>query len=384
MRTFLVKSTAPKKLSILVSLIVSAFITACNPEGDAVTPQTEVSQVANPNASAKVELSALDSNSTLKSVATFPIGISLDAKLIDSNTKVSHTVTNEFNSRTVKIFMNMQAAPGKFNFTEMDARINTTKGQAIRLHGHCLVYHIAAPDWFNNFSGNTAGFEAAVKNHIQTIVGRYKGQVKSWDVINEIFDYKGGLKKTAFRNLYNSDADYMAFVKRCFLWAKEADPTTVLIYNDFGYENNPGKLQAVLQMVSDFKKSGTPIDGIGTQTHIDINTSESGIRNAFLQLAATGLMVHVSELDIVVNPKNDPAMIFTKKILDQQAAKYQTVATLYKQNVPARLQYGITLWDFSDADSWLVVYKNMHDIPTVHNEQYGKKVAYYGLSAGLR
>jgi endo-1,4-beta-xylanase len=95
-------------------------------------------------------------------------------------------------------------------------------------------------------------------------------------------------------------------------------------------------------------------------------------------------MVHVSELDIVVNPKNDPAMIFTKKILDQQAAKYQTVATLYKQNVPARLQYGITLWDFSDADSWLVVYKNMHDIPTVHNEQYGKKVAYYGLSAGLR
>lgn len=387
MHTFQQQSVAPKQLTLLIALIVTAFITACNPKSDLVAPQAQANEVADLNASAQAEFinAAADSSSTLKSAATFPIGISLDAQLISSNPKVRGIVTNEFNSRTVKLFMNIQTAKGQFNFAEMDARVNATKNQSMRLHGHCLVYHMAAPAWLISVDGNNAGFEAAVKNHIQTIVGRYKGKVHSWDVINEIIDTQTGkMAQTAFRKKYTSDEAYLGFVKRCFQWAHEADPAAILLYNDYGYETSPAKLQAVLRMVADFKKSGTPLNGLGTQTHVSLNTPEAGIRNALQQLAATGLQIHVSELDVTVNTKNDSNFKFSREVEIAQQIKYQGIARLYEQNVPARLQYGITLWDLSDADSWLVVYQKKLDMPAIFDLNYDKKAAFFGLLQGLK
>ena len=117
--------------------------------------------------------------------------------------------------------------------------------------------------------------------------------------------------------------------------------------------------------------------------HIDINTPDAGIRNSLLRLASAGLQIHLSELDICVNPNKDAITAISTKMNDAQQSKYKTVASLYKQLVPTRLQYGITLWDLSDADSWLVVQKSRVDAPCIFDANYDKKPAFYGLLEGL-
>src|SRR5205085_1921434 len=109
---------------------------------------------------------------------------------------------------------------GTFNFGEADYWVRYAQTHSIRLHGHCLVYHTGAPTWVTQFKGNTTQFEQAIKNHIQTIVSRYKGKMKSWDVINEITYYNSGaIAQTPFRKMYADDQSYLEFVKRCFQWA---------------------------------------------------------------------------------------------------------------------------------------------------------------------
>ncbi|QJW92206.1 1,4-beta-xylanase [Spirosoma taeanense] len=357
-------------------------MTACNPNSEDVKPQSVM--IIDYSASTRAT-AVIDNDSTLKAVATFPIGAAFNSKIVKESDKANSLFQAQFNAKTVHAFMNTEPAPGQFNFSEIDYWVNAADKQPLRLHGHCLVYHMAAPEWFSQFKGNTEGFEKAVKNHIQTLVSRYKGKIKSWDVINEVFDWNSGaVRQTAFRQLYASDAAYLEFVKRCFQWAHKADPDALLFYNDYGFETYSSKLDGVLKMIDNFKKSGTPIHGLGTQLHIDINTSETGLRNAFQRLAATSLLVHASELDIAVNPKNDQTLVFSNELMSVQAAKYKVVASLYKQNVPSRLRYGITMWSFSDADSWLVTDKKMRDMPNVFDTKLNKKMAFYGLMDGLK
>ncbi|GAB3739684.1 endo-1,4-beta-xylanase [Spirosoma lituiforme] len=326
---------------------------------------------------------AIDSNATLKSVTSFPIGAAPGSALLIKNKKIYNLLANQFNAVTVHTYMNIETAPNKFNFSEADYWIKYAETNPIRMHGHCLVYHVAAPDWLTNFSGSTSDFEKVVKNHIQTIVSRYKGKIKSWDVINEIFNDNGTLRTSSFRKLYSSDESYMNFVKNCFIWAHEADPDALLFYNDFNYEISPAKLESVLKMVNNFRAAGIPINGLGTQMHITINTPEVNIGNSLYKLANTGLKIHISELDIKVNPLNVNNFIYSKDIEKIQASKYENIAKLYSQNVSYSQRYGITLWDLSDADSWLVT-SNNNEKPTIFDNQYNKKPAYYALLKSLK
>ena len=381
MRTFFQQSAAFKQFSLVITLIVSVLITACSPKNESVAPAAQVEV----SAAARVDNTVADSNATLKSVATFPIGVSLKSTLLAGNAKANQIFRNEFNSRTVPVFMNIEYAPGKFNFTELDNSVKMAEGQNIRLHGHCLVYHMAAPDWLAQFKGNTAEFEAAVKNHIQTVVGRQKGKIKSWDVVNEVIDWRTGqLTNTAFRKLYASDEQYLTFVKHCFEWAHEADPTALLFWNEDVYEMSTAKQAAMTTIMKDFKKSGTPINGLGTQMHITINTLDQGIRTSLQTLAATGLLIHLSELDIAINPNHDNNLTVTDQLLQAQQLKFQTAVAAYKQLIPASQQYGITLWGLGDSDSWLITATNQREMPLLFDAQYTKKPAYFSFMNALK
>jgi len=104
----------------------------------------------------------------------------------------------------------------------------------------------------------------------------------------------------------------------------------------------------------------------------------------FIKLAATGLKVHVSELDIRINPNNAPAFTATDDLLTQQAAKYKYVVDSYNTNVPASQRYGITVWNVTDADSWIVTSLGRTDFPTLFNSSYQKKPAYTSFKQGLK
>lgn len=376
-----------KGFTVLFTFVLFSFLTACSPKDTAIAPQADGSidlttSVMSTNQSVVM---SVDSNATLKSVATFPIGAAPGAWLEKKSPKGFKVLEDQFSSKTVHAYMNREVSPGKYDFTESDYWVKWAETHPVRLHGHCLVYQGAAPDWILNFKGSNEDFEKVIKSHIQTMVGRYKGKIKSWDVVNELINDKDGtMFMRVFRKMYASDAAYIEFVKRCFQWAHEADPDALLFYNDYNFEIAPAKVEGVIRLVNEFKRTGTPIDGIGTQMHININTPDAGIRSSLQRLASTGLLVHISELDIRINPTNNLDVAFTSQLLDAQRAKFQSVAQAYKQLVPRQQQHGITVWDLSDADSWIVLKQKQNDAPSMFNTTYGKKPAFYGLLQGLK
>ena len=228
MRQF--SASASNLFTLMIALLIIGFLTACSHQQiDPITAPAEA-EAAVPVAAGRL---TLDSSATLKSVAKFPMGIATGSRLVAQNRKAADLVADQFNSKTVYTYMSVEPTQGTFNFGESDYWVKYAQSHSVRLHGHCLVYHTGAPTWIIQFKGSTVEFEQAIKNHIQTIVGRYKGKMKSWDVINEITYYNSGsIAQTPFRKMYADDKSYMEFVKRCFQWAREADPDALLFYND--------------------------------------------------------------------------------------------------------------------------------------------------------
>ncbi|WP_425290865.1 endo-1,4-beta-xylanase [Spirosoma linguale] len=367
----------------MLSLLIYSFLAACSSQYNTILPNQENTIEA--TFATRLASIAIDSNATLKSVSSFPVGAAPGRWLQTKSPKGFKLLNEQFNSETVHAYMNIQTSPGNYNFTEPDYWVEYAKTHSVRLHGHCLVYHQAAPNWLLTYKGTTADFEKNIKTHIQTVVGRYRGKIKSWDVINEVFSYStGAIMSTPFRKLYASDEAYLMFVKRCFQWAHEADPDALLFYNDSNYEIGDAKVNAVLQLVADFKRSGIPIHGLGTQTHISIRTATSGIYSSLQKLATSGLLIHVSELDIRLNPDNSSNFTVTNQLLDAQRIMAQTVVQYYKRLIPVSQQYGITMWDLDDGNSWIIYQEKQKDAPCLFDADYNKKPAFYGFLEELK
>jgi len=231
----------------------------------------------------------------------------------------------------------------------------------------------------------------ALKSWITAAATRYKGKVTGWDVANEVVvDGTGQLRTSTTSSQTGSDifywADYLgrSYIDSAFKWANAADPAAKLFINDYNLESDNRKLDSVIKIINDLKAAGMPIHGVGLQMHISINTSNTGIDNAFQKLAATGLLIHVSEMDVRVNPGNLSPFTATPALLDQQAAKYKYVAESYFRNIPAAQRYGITVWGLTDADSWIVTTLGKPDAPLLFDASYNKKVAFTEFIKGLQ
>ncbi len=331
--------------------------------------------------------------STLKSAAPFPMGSAVVSGSLQNNYYYQGTLLAEYNSITSDYelkFNIVEPQQGVFNYTPGDYIVSFAAQHHLRMHGHNLIWHQALPDWVLHFQGDSAAWENLFKTHIEGEAAHYKGQVNSWDVVNEALRDDNG----ALRNMDGKPGDGAGsvwrqhlgpdYIARAFQYAHEADPNALLFYNDYGQEWGGLKLDSMIALVTGLKKRGIPISGIGMQMHIDINADTAGISAALKRLAATGLLVHVSELDIAVNPGNNPNIVFTSALQLQQAALYQFVAESYRANVPAAQRYGITTWEFSDADSWIPSFYGRKDWPLPFDAAYKKKPAYYGLMKGLK
>ena len=230
----------------------------------------------------------------------------------------------------------------------------------------------------------------ALKNWVTAMATRYKGKVTGWDVANEVVidgtgDLRTGTNSSGSGGDYFYWADYIGrgYIDSVFRWANAADPAAKLFINDYNLESDNRKLDSVIKIINDLKTAGSPIHGVGLQMHISINTSNAGIDNAFQKLAATGLLIHVSEMDVRINPSNITPFTATSALLDQQAAKFRYVAESYFRNVPAAQRYGLTVWNLTDADSWIVV-SGKQDAPTLFDASYNKKPAFTEYIKGLQ
>ena len=327
----------------------------------------------------------------LKSTASFPMGSAVVSNGIQNNFYYQGTLLNEYNSMTADYEMKFditEPQQGTFDYGPGDYIVGFAAQHHMRMHGHNFIWHQALPAWVVNFQGDSLAWENLFKTHIETEATHYKGEVASWDVVNEALrDDNGTLRN---KDVNPGDGSIWCrhlgpdYVARAFQYAHEADPNALLFYNDYGQEWGGPKLDSMISMINQFIKRGIPISGIGMQMHIDINVDTAGITSALKRLAATGLKIHISELDISVNPANDPNIVFTSTLQLKQAALYQFIAQTYKASVPPSQRYGITTWEFCDANSWIPAFYHRKDWPLPFDSLYKKKAAYYGLLKGIK
>ncbi|KAI2775939.1 glycoside hydrolase family 10 protein [Daldinia loculata] len=246
---------------------------------------------------------------------------------------------------------------GGFSFGGADALVNfaVQNGQSIR--GHTLLWYQQLPDYVKAITDKKE-LTSVIENHISTIVGRYKGKIRSWDVVNEVFTEDGTLRDCVFTQVLGED-----FVRIAFEAAHKADPDAKLYINDFHLESGTSAktTTGMFEHVKKWLAAGIPIDGIGIQGHLGGgNPSASGMQAGLEKLATTGVKeLAITELDIV-NASVDEYVKVTNACLAVEKC------------------VGITLWGVSDADSW-----QAKSSPLLFNTSYQPKPAYDAIVKAL-
>lgn len=244
---------------------------------------------------------------TLKDAFTgkFYMGTALNERQIMGRDSASmQVVKDQFNAIVPENCMKsaqIQPEEGKFNFTLADKFVDFGEENNKFITGHCLIWHSQAPGWFFRDSlGNNVSREVMInrmKKHIETVVGRYKGRIKGWDVVNEAIMEDGSMRNSKFYQIVGKD-----FIKLAFQFAHEADPEAELYYNDYN-EWYPGKRDSIVQLIRALKADGIRIDGIGMQGHVNMNSPTlREYEDAIVAYSNEGMKVMVTELDLSILP----------------------------------------------------------------------------------
>ncbi len=307
--------------------------------------------------------------------ADFPIGVAVDpAYFLLPEYEI--LVESQFNSVTPEnIFKPSYLHPQENNFfwLQADDLVERARQNSQRVHGHTLIWHKQLAPWMLNYQGTKAQWEAMFKNHIQSICRHFKGKVAAWDVVNEAFNEDGTLRNSIWRKHLGD-----GYIEKAFRFAHEADPEALLFYNDFNLAYNERKRRAVFSFLTNLKQRGVPIHGIGMQMHIAINYPTKGQINTALEEAGeTSFLVHLSEVDIAVNPFNRDNLD-KEDLFKRQANVLANLVIAYK-NLPNRSQYGISFWGLSDANSWLRDFYQREEYPLLFDDLYQPKACYCKL-----
>ncbi|CAH8296718.1 endo-1,4-beta-xylanase [Mariniflexile fucanivorans] len=336
-------------------------------------------------------LKKMESAIGLKDASTFPIGTAIKIHTLMNDTILQKLQIDNFNSITATSDMKMQSilpAENQYNWKTADIILQYAEKNNQRLFGHNLIWHSSTPKWVEEKGEkDSIWLGNFMQQYIKTYVGRYKGKVAAWDVVNEAFASSGGNYRETF--WYKKLGE--SYIEKAFRYAHEADANAVLFYNDFNIERDTVKLNAVLNMVKEFKEKGVPIHGIGFQMHIRMDIPDEIIAYSLKKAAATGLQIHLSEVDIIFNTHNDERLggienysVLTDEMKQAQAEKYKSLIKMYKEIVPKAQQFGITFWDFTDRDSWIKGFFNMKDWPCIYDDNLQPKPAYFAVLEGLK
>lgn len=211
----------------------------------------------------------------------------------------------------------------------------------MRINGHVLVWHQQLPDWLTQGRFSRDELKAILRDHIHTLVGRYRGRVASWDVAAEAVAEDGQPRETFWSR--GIGPDYLALT---FAWAHEADPQAHLRYNDYGGEGAGAKSDGIYRLVATLRSESVPIHGVGLQMHVSLNDAPrpAEVRANLERLAAAGLDTHISEMDVALGL---PA---TRAALRKQATVYRDLLNTCLAQPRCR---SFSVWGATDHYSWI-------------------------------
>ena len=297
------------------------------------------------------------------------VGVALNSRQVSGrDTSAVAVIRRHFNSIVAENCMksaHIHPAEGRYDFREADAFVDFGEREGMAVIGHCLVWHSQLAPWFCNDSlGRKVSAEVLkrrMKEHISTVVGRYRGRVKGWDVVNEAIMDDGSYRNTPFYEILGEE-----YIALAFEYAHAADPEAELYYNDYGMAGKP-KREAVVRMVEGLKRRGLRIDAIGMQAHMGMDyPGIADFERSIDAFAATGCKVMVTEWDMSALPTASQSA----NVAD--TAGYEARLNPYPGGLPDSVSRAwnrrmmaffrlfqrhpavtrVTVWGLADGDSW--------------------------------
>lgn len=303
----------------------------------------------------------------------FLAGVALNTAQFSGRDPVgTELAARHFNSITAENAMKwgpLQPAPGRFEFGAADRFVAFGERHGMDIIGHTLVWHRQTPRWVFEENGRPASREVLLermREHITTVVGRYRGRVRGWDVVNEALNEDGSFRRSPWLEIIGED-----YIEHAFRFAHAADPGAELYYNDYSLENEP-KRRAAVALVQRLQASGVKIHGIGTQGHFNMDwPTAAQLDDTLSAFGRLGIKVMVTELDVDVlplppgghhgadvsfrlagSPELNP---HTNRLPDEVqqalAARYAEFFTVFRKHRDTLDR--VTFWGVRDGDSWL-------------------------------
>ncbi|MEZ4703541.1 MAG: endo-1,4-beta-xylanase [Rhodothermales bacterium] len=336
----------------------------------------------------------------------FMVGAALnESQFSERDRRDADLVARHFNTITPENALKWQYVhpePDRYAFAATDRYVDFGERNGMFIIGHTLVWHNQTPEWvFQDDEGRPLDRDALLarmRDHIHTVVGRYKGRIHGWDVVNEALNEDGTLRDSPWYRIIGED-----YVGLAFFFAHEADPDAELYYNDYGLENT-AKRDGAVNLIRRLQREAAPIDGVGLQGHNRLEwptpEAQDSTIAAFAQL---GLQVMITELDVDVLPRGsdyrgvdlsqDPALqaridpyreVAPDSLLRLQADQYARLFNVYLKHSDVISR--VTFWGVDDGDSWLNNWpvRGRTNYPLLFNRVGQPKPAYDAVMGAVR
>jgi endo-1,4-beta-xylanase len=297
------------------------------------------------------------------------IGTAVEPNQILYERAYAEVLNREFGMLTTENalkFGPVHPAPNRYDWRGADTIVEFAEANDMLVRGHTLVWHRQLPAWVEKGDWTREELMEVLREHITTVVGRYKGRIAAWDVVNEAVEKNGKLRDTVWLRVIGPE-----YIELAFRWAHEADPKALLFYNDYSAETMNRKSDAVYVLVQDLLAKGVPIHGVGFQMHVELGKAPSlaAVRNNVERLGALGLEVQITEMDV--------------RLRDTRAATLRRQAEIYADTLQVCLDEpsctAFVMWGFADCHSWIPSSFSGWGDALVFDDDYAPKPAYGAL-----
>ena len=332
---------------------------------------------------------AQDSNKGLKDYykSYFPMGVAIRPQSVAG--PEAELILKHFESVTAENAMKMGPIHPKedeFFWADADAIVNFAQTNKLKIRGHTLCWHNQTPTWlFKDAQGADVTKEVLLKrlkDHITAVVGRYKGKIYAWDVVNEVIDDDDSkyFRESPWYKICGEE-----FVAKAFEYAHAADPNALLFYNDYNTES-AGKRERIYKMLKGLLDKKVPIHGVGLQAHWSIfSPTEQELRQSVEKFSSLGLKIQFTELDISVyqsehsrrERRADESDAFTPEMEAKQTEQYKMVFKVFREYKDKIT--GVTFWNVSDKSSWLDNFpvRGRKNYPLLFDQNFQPKKVYW-------
>lgn len=302
-------------------------------------------------------------------------GAAAGTPFFTADTLLKANLKREFNGLVAEYqmkFGQLQPTRGAYNWTAPDRMLAFADSNGMALRGHCLAWHKEA-GWLEAGDFSREDMFAILKDHIHTVVGRYKGRIPQWDVVNEAVSND---PDSLYRDTFLFRKMGSGFIDSCFRWAREADSGAALYYNEYWNEGLGPKSDKTFELVKGMKERGVPIDGVGLQCHFryDSLPAFEDMDANLKRLAGLGLSAAFTEVDFRIPVPAAP------EALEKQAEDYRRTLEVCLANPNCRT---FMIWGVSDAYSWIPKSYPGWGAGLILDADYRPKPAYYGLRVAL-